>query len=120
MGEKEPHQVGWVGSSRSDLQAFPEEVKINLGHNLWRVQQGLTPICEFRPLTDIKSGVWELKESDDAGWYRLVYLTVKDGVIWVLHCFQKNSRKMSKSDAETIGARYKQLMAELKKRRSSK
>lgn len=115
MRQTGPLDLGWVGTSKNDISQFPTDVKWELGFNLRRLQKGQRPLCQFRSLRDIKSGLWELKEQDEAGWYRVVYLTAIDGVIWVLHCFQKKSREMSKPDKELVLQRYKQLHDELAK-----
>ena len=113
MHRSGPHDIGWVGTSKEDLISFPADVRREFGFNLYLMQHHEDPRCEFRSLRDIKPGLWELKEQDQDGWYRLVYLAAIDGVIWVLHCFQKKSREMSKPDRELIIKRYKALRDEL-------
>jgi phage-related protein len=39
----------------------------------------------------IGKGVWELKESDERAWYRIVYRSKIGSFIYVLHCFEKES-----------------------------
>ena len=40
-GNVQPKPVRWVGSSREDLRAFPEEVRRRVGGALWDTQLGL-------------------------------------------------------------------------------
>jgi len=43
-------------------------------------------------MPSVGEGVWELKESDRRTWYRVMYLSVINNVIHVLHCFEKDNR----------------------------
>ena len=38
-----PRNVQWVGDSKERLQAFPDPVRKDIGHALYRVQIGETP-----------------------------------------------------------------------------
>ena len=84
-----PKNVQWVGDSKERLQAFPEPVRKDIGHALYRVQIGETP-SSAKPMTGIGSGVFEIVDIYSTDTYRAVY-TVKIGQsLYVLHCFQKN------------------------------
>lgn len=104
--------VVWEGDSREILSAFPEGVKQNLGFELWRLQQGERPI-DYRPLPSIGTGVFELRDQDQRGWYRVVYLSRINDVIYVLHCFEKKSREMPRRDFEKAKQRLKAVRARL-------
>ncbi len=43
MSDTRPKPVLWVGSARSDLRKFPEDVRMDVGFALWVVQQGGKP-----------------------------------------------------------------------------
>ena len=96
------------------LSSFPLPVKETLGFNLRRPQNGEVPECAFRPMPSVGSGVYELKDQDARAWYRLMYLARVKGVIYVLHCFEKDSRKTTKRDIETAQRRLKEVHAELR------
>ena len=49
-------------------------------------------------MKSIGSGVYELKVSDERTWYRTVYLSKVGNTIYVLHCFEKDSRKTDRRD----------------------
>jgi phage-related protein len=53
----------------------------------------------------VGSGVWELKEQDERKWYRVIYLSRINNVIYVLHCFEKQRRKTDRRDLETAKER---------------
>ncbi len=61
-------------------------------------------------MPSIGQGVWELKESDERAWYRVVYLSRIGRRIYVLHCFEKESCKTGKRDIETARSRLKRVL----------
>lgn len=102
----------WEGDSREVLQSFPEDVKQNLGFELWQLQQGERP-SDYRPLPSIGAGVFELRDQDERAWYRVVFLSRVENVIYVLHCFEKKSREMPRKDFERARRRLKAVRARL-------
>ena len=104
--------VAWEGDSREVLQSFPDRVRQNLGFQLWQLQQGERP-ADYRPLPSIGTGVFELRDQDERAWYRVVYLSRINDVIYVLHCFEKKSREMPRRDFETAKRRLKAVKARL-------
>jgi phage-related protein len=104
--------VAWEGDSKEVLQAFPQEVKQNFGFELWQLQQGGRP-ADYRPLPSIGTGVFELRDQDARAWYRVVYLSQTNNVIYVLHCFEKKSRDMPRRDFEKAKQRLKAVRARL-------
>ena len=104
--------IAWEGNSREVLQSFPEGVRQNLGFQLWQLQQGERP-ADYRPLPSIGPGVFELRDQDERAWYRVVYLSRIDDVIYVLHSFEKKSREMPRKEFETAKRRFKAVKARL-------
>jgi phage-related protein len=121
LQEPELAIVVWEGDSRDVLRTFPEGVKENLGFELWMLQQGERP-THYRPLASVGPGVFELRDQDERAWYRVVYLSRVEGVIYVLHCFEKKSRDMPRKDFELAKRRLKAVRARLaeEKRRESR
>jgi len=105
-----PAEIHWEGDSKEVLSGFPKDVNLSFGYSLRRLQNGEFPACETRSMASIGKGVWELKESDERAWYRVMYLTKIDGVIHVLHCFEKESRRTDKRDVASARARMKQVL----------
>ena len=102
--------VEWISSSRDDLRKFPEEVQQMMGFALYRAQLGKKH-PDAKPLKGFKgSGVIEIVEDFDGDAYRAVY-TVKFGeVVYVLHAFQKKSKRgiaTHKQDMNLIEMRLK-------------
>ncbi len=84
--------VRWIGDSREQLQRFPNQVRKDIGHLLYLVQTGQTP-PSTKPMRGIESGVFEIVSDYATNTYRAVY-TVKIGrSLYVLHAFQKKSKR---------------------------
>ncbi len=83
-----------------------------LGEDLYRVQIGLKPL-DSRPMQSIGKGVFELRQMDSKGWYRVVYLKKIAGRIFVLHSFVKKSAKTSPRDLNVAKNRLKLVQARL-------
>ena len=111
--------VAWEGDSREVLQDFPESVRQNLGFQLWRLQLGERP-KDYRPLPSVGTGVFELREQDERAWYRVVYLSRINDVIYVLHCFEKKSREMPRKDFEKARQRLKAVRVRLAEEKREK
>jgi phage-related protein len=82
------------------------------------MQEGEAPKSEVRPMPSIGSGVFELKESDDRVWYRVIYLSRINDVIYVLHCFEKKSRKTDRRDLATAEQRLSEVRARLRREKT--
>lgn len=99
-------KIRWEGDSREKLGAFPEDIRSNLGFALFELQLGRLPSATARRMQSIGPGVYELKESDDKSWYRVIYLSRINEVIYVLHCFEKQSRKTDQRDLPLLKSGY--------------
>lgn len=106
-------EVRWEGDSKTVISGFPAEVKENLGFGLRLLQQGKEP-PDYRPMPSVGKGVFELRDADAATWYRVVYVSRIEDVIYVLHCFKKKSRKTPRADLQVAQRRFKQLQARLR------
>lgn len=88
-----PKPVRWIGSSRDDLRVFPEEVRNRVGGALWEAQLGRkAPYA--KPLKGFGgAGVLEIMDDYDGDTYRAVYTVRFARVVYVLHAFQKKSKR---------------------------
>jgi phage-related protein len=85
--------VIWVGSSRRDLRGFPREVRRELGQALYTAQQGETD-PSAKPLKGFGGGsVLEIVADQEGGTWRAVYTVRYREAIYVLHAFQKKSKR---------------------------
>lgn len=97
----------WTGSSWKDLKESPEQVQRDCGYALHQVQIGNTP-PEAKALKGIGGGgatVMEIVLDHHRDTYRAVYTAKMEGAVYVLHCFQKKSKRgiaTPKPDINTI------------------
>lgn len=82
----------WVGSSLKDLRALGEEVKDRIGQDLFEVQMGGTP-ASAKPLTGFGAQVLEIVVDHNTNTFRAVYTVRYADRVYVLHVFQKKSKK---------------------------
>jgi phage-related protein len=88
-----PKPVRWVGSSKEDVRKFPQEVRRRVGGALWDAQCGLkAPFA--KPLRGFGgAGVLEIVGVHHGDTYRAVYTIRFAEVVYVLHAFQKKSKR---------------------------
>src|SRR5215207_3666083 len=100
----------WVGSSLKDLRDLPEEVKDEVGFALYQVQRGLTPRPAKAPRGFGGASVLEIVEDFRTDTYRAVYTVQFADAVYVLHVFQKKSKRGAEtpqSEVELIKSRLK-------------
>ena len=108
-------EIRWQGSSKKDLMSFPEPVVKKMAAGLQLLQLGERPY-DSKPIKDLDkgvNGVYEIRVGFDGDAYRTMYVSKLEGVIGVLHCFEKKSQKTSKKDLATTVRRYKELKKEV-------
>jgi phage-related protein len=98
----------FVGSSHDDLKAFPDEARRDAGFNLDFVQRGLEP-SNWKPMKTVGAGVNEIRVRDATGAFRVIYLATRPDGVYVLHCFQKKTRKTRKGDIDLAARRFDQI-----------
>jgi phage-related protein len=86
----------WLGSSRRDLRLFPALARRLAGFQLRRVQHGLDP-DDWKPMQTVGPGVREIR-IHIAGAHRVFYVTTRPDALYVLHAFEKKTRKTSAHD----------------------
>jgi phage-related protein len=97
-----PKPLFWVGSSRKDLKNFPVEVRRLMGFALWQAQCGRKHV-DAKPLKGFGgAGVLEVVEDRDRSSYRAVYTVKLAGAVYVLHSFQKKSKKGVKTPQQEL------------------
>ena len=77
----------FIGSSRKDLIAFPDEARQDVGHALFLAQQG-----ERAPGAKVLRGFGGggVVEDHDGDTYRCVYTVRLEYAVYVLHAFKKS------------------------------
>lgn len=97
----------FMGSSLDDLRNFPDEARRAAGFELHAVQSGLEP-SDWKPMPIVGSGVREIRIHVLGEW-RVIYVAKLQESVYVLHSFQKKTRKTSRKDVDLARQRYKQI-----------
>jgi phage-related protein len=98
----------WLGDSKKNIQSFPKGAQKLLGDELQLVQFGGMP-KDAKPFKGIGSGIIELALRYASDAYRVVTAIQLGARIYVLHAFQKKSKKgieTPKRDVGLIRKRY--------------
>jgi phage-related protein len=100
--------VVWLGNSKKQLRDFPKGAQKLLGDELQLIQFGGMP-KDAKPFKGVGSGVLEiaLRYASDA--YRVVLAVQIGKRVFVLHAFQKKSKRgieTPKRDVDLIKKRY--------------
>jgi phage-related protein len=89
--------VHFIGTSRNDLRSFPEEVKHEAGFSIYLAQYGDKAINAV-PLKGFGNArMLEIIINDRGNTYRVIYTVRFRTAVYVLHAFQKKSKKGSKT-----------------------
>lgn len=100
----------WIASSYKDLMALPPDVRRRFGYALSLAQMGDQDDAAKMLKGFGGAGMLEVVEDDAGGTYRAVYTVKYAEAVFVLHCFQKKSKRgiaTPKSDMDIIRARLK-------------
>ena len=101
----------WVGSSKRDLKTFPRPVQRHIGQALYAAQCGE----EYPSVKALKGfggrSVLENVAPHQSDTYRAVYTARLQDVIYVLHAFQKKSKKGIKTPKHEINLVKKRLQS---------
>jgi|SRR5271155_1902120 len=85
--------VVWVGSSRRDVRGFPGEVRRDIGQAVYAAQQGETDPA-VKTLRSFSGGsVLEVVARYRGDTWRAVYTVRYPEAVYVLHAFQKKSKR---------------------------
>jgi phage-related protein len=98
----------WLGSSRSDIGNFPADARQRAGYELYLVQSGLEP-SDWKPMSSVGAGVQEIRVRTGRE-HRVFYVAKFDEGIYVLHAFEKKTRKTAKSDLDLARSRLRELL----------
>lgn len=111
--------VGWMGSARRDLLAFPARPRAEIGHALYLAQIGRRH-PGAKTLKGFGGGhAIEIVEDHDGDTYRAVYTVRFEEAVYVLHVFQKKSKSGAatpKHEIDVIRLRLMQLEQQMRER----
>ncbi len=103
-------QIVWLGDSKKNILRFPLEVRKLIGDELQLIQFGGMP-KDAKSFKGIGAGIIEIALKYDKEAYRCVQAIQLGEKIYVLHAFQKKSKKgiqTPKQEIDLIKQRYKE------------
>ena len=97
----------FIASSLDDLRNFPDEARRAAGFELHAIQSGLEP-SDWKPMQIVGAGVKEIRIHILGEW-RVIYVAKHHEAVYVLHAFQKKTKKTRKQEIDLARQRYKQI-----------
>ena len=110
--------VIWLGDSLRELKTFPAFVQDEMGYAIYLAQCGQKHVSA-KPVKGVGSGVLEVVSDHRGDTFRSVYTVRFSDRVFVLHAFQKKSKRgiaTPKADIDLIMQRLKQAVALTKKK----
>lgn len=101
--------VYWLGDSRRVVRSFPARARYQAGFQLWEIQQGNEP-SDWKPMPIVGAGVREIRIHVGTE-YRILYVATYPEAVYILHAFEKRTRRSPKADIELAHNRYRALIA---------
>ncbi|MGH7899168.1 MAG: type II toxin-antitoxin system RelE/ParE family toxin [Candidatus Binatia bacterium] len=104
-----PKPVIWIASTKHDLKSLPDEIEYRFGYALWIAQTGRThPHAKaLKGFGD--ASIIEIIEDWQGNAYRAVYTVRFEDAVYVLHVFQKKSRRGAETPKADIDLIKKRL-----------
>jgi len=103
-----PKPIVWVGSSIHDMRRCRPEVQNEAGAELRTLQCGGMP-SDWKPMPTVGKGVGEIRISTQTE-HRIFFVARFHEAIYILHVFEKHSRKTSARDIELGRTRFRALV----------
>lgn len=103
----------WMGDSLAVLREFPQAVREEIGFALYVAQTGGKHV-NAKPLKGLGPGVLEVVSDYRGDTYRAVYTVRLARRVYVLHAFQKKSKRgiaTPRTDIELVRQRLRRAIA---------
>lgn len=101
-------RIEFLGDSLAEIRAFPEAARKQAGVQLHKLQLGLDP-SDWKPMTSVGPGGREIRIRDDAGAFRVLYVTNVGNLVHVLHAFQKKTQRTEQRHLDLAAVRLRRL-----------
>lgn len=105
----------WLGDSRETIRAFPDDARKIAGFQLWRVQRELEP-NDWKPMPSVGPGVQEIHIHTGVE-HRVLYVAKFAEAVYVLHAFEKRTRRTSRDDLDLARHRLRLLINQRARRK---
>jgi len=98
----------WIGGARDGVRAFPKDARQRAGYELYQVQRGLDP-SDWKSMPQIGPGVREIRVHTRLE-HRVIYIAKFDEGVYVLHAFEKKTRRTEKADIDLVRSRLRTVL----------
>jgi phage-related protein len=105
----------WLGDSRETIRAFRDDARKIAGFQLWRVQRELDP-NDWKPMPSVGPGVQEIRIHTGVE-HRVLYVAKFAEAVYVLHAFEKRTRRTSRDDFDLARHRLRLLINQRARRK---
>ena len=105
----------WLGDSRDTIRVFTHDVRQIAGFQLWRVRRGLEP-NDWKPMPSVGLGVQEIRIHTGAE-HRVLYVAKFAEAVYVLHAFEKRTRRTPTDDLDVARQRLRLLINQRARRK---
>ena len=109
--------IGWVRAAQKEYMAFPQRVRDRVNTALTIAARG-SKADVAKPLRGLGPGVMEIAVRYRTNAWRVVYVAEISGSLWVVHAFQKKSKRgmqTPRPEIDLVKARISRLRRELTK-----
>jgi len=98
----------FLGASLSSIKAFPKQARKEAGDQVFLVQAGEMPE-DWKQMPEVGPGAIEIRlhKPDE---YRVIYVAKFPEAVYVLHAFNKKSKKTLQRDIEKARKEYAKLL----------
>jgi len=90
-------------------ETFQKSARRATGFQLDKVQNG-EDSDDWKPMPAVGNGVHEIRVRDESGAFRLIYVAKFSEAVYVLHAFQKKTRKTARRDLTLAKDRYQEVL----------
>ena len=104
-----PKPIVWVGSSIHDMRRCAPDVQDAAGVELRTLQHGIMP-PDWKPMPTVGVGVGEIRIHTNTE-HRIFFVAKFHEAIYILHIFEKRSRKTARRDLELGRARFRTVVS---------
>lgn len=105
----------WLGDSREAIRGFPDGARLIAGFQLRRVQRGMEP-NDWKPMPSVGPGVQEIRIHTGAE-HRVFYIAKLAEAVYVLHAFEKRTRRTPRDDLDLARHRLRLLLIQRARRK---
>ncbi len=94
---------------QKEIEEFPQDIREDLADMLARLDAGLMLSMPMsRPMPSVGRKIYELRLKDRSGIYRVIYMLVRQGDIWLVHAFKKKTQQTPKQNIDLAKKRMKE------------